>query len=655
MENVVIILESPAKAKTISNYLGKDFLVLCSKGHVRDLSLKGKDRLGIDISNDFQPYYQIIDKQEKLVKDLFQKTRNKKVFLATDPDREGEAIAWHLSQVLKLDRKEKNRILFNEITKNVVKEALKYPSVIRESLVESQETRRILDRIIGFKLSYLVKKIKAQSAGRVQSVALKLIVELEEEIKKFVPEEYNLIKAYFKDFQADLLIKPSSYKMKTEETQKIFDQIKDRPFFLKEIQDKKIKKYSPRPFITSTLQQEAFKKLFMKSKDTMSVAQKLYEGIDVEGQRTGLITYMRTDSFRMSSEFIQQSRIFIQENYGEKYLGVIKEYKKINNIGDAHEAIRVTDINRTPQKLSNFLNKKELSLYNLIYERTLTSLMSEAILNQKQIFFEVEEHIFLSEGLEMVFDGFYKGLSNQFKDKLLPSLELHQSYMPEKIEIINKMTHPPSRFTEASLIKKLEMLKIGRPSTYSSIIEILKKRFYVTIENFKFVCTQIGFETNKLLEDYFSSIINVNYTSEMEKQLDNIASGKNNKLNILKEFYDPFQKLFEKANKETKKKEPVMTQIKCDLCGKFLVERKGRYGTFLGCSGFPKCKKTVQKLEPFEQVNKETKKQEPVMTQIKCDLCGKFLVERKGRYGTFLGCIGFPKCKKIQSLNKKNN
>ncbi|QTX03051.1 DNA topoisomerase I [Candidatus Phytoplasma luffae] len=593
MKNTVIILESPAKAKTISRFLGKDVLVLYSKGHVRDLSLTGKDRLGIDILNNFEPNYQIIDKQKKTVDELIKKTKNKKVFLATDPDREGESIAWHLAQILKLDEKEKNRVSFNEITKDIVQKAFANPCVIKKDLVNSQETRRILDRIIGFRLSYLVRKIKSSSAGRVQSVALKLVVELEQERNNFVPEEYNLIKAHFENFKADLIITPKCYKIKKEEAEKIVKQIGIRPFVLKEIQNKKQQKKPPQPFITATLQQEAFKILSFSAKNTMSIAQKLYEGIDLNGQRIGLITYMRTDSFRISVEFSEKVQKFIKERYGKEYLGILKTKKEINNIGDAHEAIRVTNITMIPEDLTQYLNKYELSLYKLIYERTLASFMSNAIVNKNQLFFEIDEFLFLAEGQEMIFEGYYKALNNSFKNNFLPNLKVNQEYIPNKIEIIPKTTTPPARFNEASLIKKLEILKIGRPSTYVSIIEILKKRFYIQIEDKQIIPTEIGTITKDFLDKFFSSLINVNYTAQMEKELDDISCGKINKLIILQNFYKLFQKLFQTAYETIQKNKPKITQQKCDLCGDFLVERRSKYGLFLGCNSFPKCKKVV--------------------------------------------------------------
>jgi DNA topoisomerase-1 len=643
MKKQVVILESPSKAKTISSYLGDDFLVLSSKGHIRDLAFSGPERLGIDIKNNFRPDYIIIDKQKKILQELIQKTKNQKVFLAMDPDREGEAIAWHLSQVLNLDKKDKNRILFNEITKSVIQKAFKVPSVINKKLVDSQETRRILDRIIGFKLSGLVKKINAPSAGRVQSVALKLIVELEEERKKFIPEEYNLIRVHFENFQANLVIKPKEHKIKEEEALQIFNKIQDKKFLLESIKNKKVIKKPPKPFITSTLQQDAFHNLSMGAQNTMMTAQKLYEGVEIDNLRIGLITYMRTDSFRISDEFGTKIKSFIKTQYGKEFLGNAQtsKYNKNKNISDAHEAIRVTDIKRTPESLSKYLNKYEFSLYNMIYERTLSSFMSDAVINKNQFLFKVDKYNFLAEANEMVFEGYYKALQTSFKNVFLPLLEINKEYSYKEIEIIKKMTTPPPRFTEASLIKELENLKIGRPSTYALIIEILKKRSYIIIEDKKMVCTELGVLTKETLDKFFSSIINVEYTAQMEKKLDKISSGKVDKLNLLKEFYNDFIELYDIANQKIQKSQPIVTEEKCDLCGAFLAKRKGSYGDFLGCSSYPKCKKII---------SLKIKKEE-VFEQEKCDLCGAFLVKRKGRYGDFLGCSSYPKCKKIVSLN----
>jgi DNA topoisomerase-1 len=653
MKEKVIIVESPSKAKTLNSYFNNQILVLSSRGHIRDLSTKGKENLGINIEKDFKPDYQIIPKQKEIVKKIIKLTKNKKVFLATDPDREGEAIAFHLAQVLKLKEKDKNRISFNEINKQTVLKSFETPSIIKKNLVDSQEARRILDRIIGFKLSNLVRKIKSKSAGRVQSVALKLIVDLEEERQKFVSEKYYLIKAFFEKFQASLKIKPENKKIKKSEAEQIIKEIKDKNFLITKINEKEIINKSPLPFITSTLQQESFKNLSMSAKKTMFYAQKLYEGIQIENQIIGLITYMRTDSYRISENFEKKARLFIQNQFGSKYLNKNKE--KINNkkenVQDAHEAIRPTDIQKTPESLTKYLNKNEMLLYSMIYKRTLSSFMANAIFKKKQFFFNVEKYTFITEENKMIFDGYYKILNKDFVNEDLFFLKINQKYLPEKIEAISKETTPPPHFTEASLIKKLEYFKIGRPSTYAHIIETLKKRLYVYIEKKKMICTQLGIFTKQTLENFFPSIINIKYTSQIEKKLDDIYYGKMNKLFFLKEFYDNFCKLLNKAHQQIKKTEfthitsklNLVTEQKCSLCGDFLVQRQSRYGNFLGCQSFPKCKNIVS----------DNKKKTSLVTEQKCSLCGDFLVQRQSRYGNFLGCQSFPKCKNIISDNKK--
>ncbi|MBP3059516.1 type I DNA topoisomerase [Texas Phoenix palm phytoplasma] len=592
MQKKVIILESPAKAKTISSYFDDKILVLCSKGHIRNLSLKGKERLGIYVNDNFKPDYEIIPERESLVKELIQKTKGKKVFLATDPDREGEAIAWHLSEILKLKKNEKNRIFFNEITKKVVLNAFENPCLIRNLLVESQETRRIIDRIIGFKLSRLVRKIRAQSAGRVQSVVLKLIIEKEEKRRKFIPEEYFLIKIIFSDFQANLITTPKDKKIKKEEAEFIIDKIKNKSFLLKKINNKKVLNKPPKPYITSLLQQDSFKILNMNSKKTMMIAQKLYEGVIIDGKLTGLITYMRTDSYRISPSFVEEINYFIKKKYGQKYLGTYKEYKNKNS-QDAHEAIRPTDINKEPESLKNYLNKNELNVYKIIYQRTLASFMTESVINRTEFIFQNDNYLFSAEGNELLFEGFYKALEYSYPENILPSLKINEFYSAKDIQKIQKITNPPSRYNEASLIKQLEKLKIGRPSTYVNIIEILKKRFYVILVEKKFVPTKMGFLTYQLLEKFFSSIVNVEYTAKIEEKLDFIANGQLNKVDFLKNFYHEFKDLYDTASKEIQPIKPILTDKKCDLCGSFLVKRRGRYSVFLGCSTFPKCKKVL--------------------------------------------------------------
>ncbi|WP_334330790.1 type I DNA topoisomerase [Candidatus Phytoplasma prunorum] len=638
----LIIVESPSKAKTIYNFLNKEFLVLSSKGHVRNLSLTGKDGLGIDIENNFKPNYKIINDKKKIVQELIQSSKGKEVFLATDPDREGESIAWHLSEILNLNPKSKNRIIFREMTQNFIINSVKNPQKIDIMLVSSQETRRILDRIIGFKLSKIVKRLHSKSAGRVQSVALKLIVDLENKINNFIPEEYYLIKVVFENFQADLLI-DGSKKIKKEETHEILKKIKSKPFIVKNIEKKNVNKKPPISFITSTLQQTAFNEFNMNSSRTMIIAQRLYEGeINIDGERTGLITYMRTDSNRISLSFIETVQKFIKYHYGENYLGFYQQKKNVNS-QDAHEAIRPTNINKTPESLKKYLKADEYRLYSLIYYRTLSSLMKSAIFENTKVFFQSVDYIFILEGLVRKFDGYQKVLNIDNKDKILPNFSLKEVYYPK--EFINKQffTTPPKRFSEATLIKTLEKLNIGRPSTYSQIIKTLKDRFYVILEDKRFVPNEQGILTKNILENFFSDIINVEYTSQMEKKLDQIAIGKINPKTMLENFYHYFKNLYDIADKKVIKIVPKITDKKCSLCNKFLLIKKGCYGEFLGCSGFPKCKYLTSFLE-YEHHNN--------INDSKCSLCNKFLLIKKGRYGEFLGCSGFPKCKNIVKLKK---
>ncbi|MBS2126376.1 type I DNA topoisomerase ['Fragaria x ananassa' phyllody phytoplasma] len=652
MKPKVIIVESPAKIKTLSRFFDNKVEILSSKGHIRDLSLSGKDRLGIDIKNGFVPKYEIIKEKNAIVKTLIHKTKNKEVFLATDPDREGEAIAWHLSQVLNLDSKSKNRIIFREITKEVVLKACQNPRIIDEFLVFSQETRRMLDRIIGFKLSRLVRKLKSQSAGRVQSVALKLIVDLEEKIKSFIPEEYHLITAFFKGFQAEY----QSYKnkkIKVLEALQIMENIKEKPFIVKKIQQKEIFKNPKKPLITSTLQQEAINTLNMTSNQTMRVAQKLYEGIDICGESIGLITYMRTDSTRFSDLFVKNAQKLIKNDYGLEYLGVYQENKKSQS-QDAHEAIRPTDLKKTPESLKFYLDKYEYKLYDLIYKISLSSLMKPAIFQKNQVFFHVDNYSFLTEGIIQIFDGYQKVCPYNMKDKIIPVFNLNDNYFPEEIQDACKFTNPPARFSEATLIKTLEKLNIGRPSTYSQIVFTLKKRLYVNLVEKRFQPTEQGILTIKNLNLFFQQIIDIKYTAQMEKELEQISSGKVDNKQLLKQFYQKFNNLYQIADQKITKPKPIEVDQKCNLCQAPLLIKKGRYGDFLGCSGFPGCKyafplknKLNLKLENIKIENPKT-----IETDQKCNLCQAPLLIKKGRYGDFLGCSGFPGCKNTAKIKQ---
>lgn len=585
----LIIVESPSKSKTIASYVGNDVLVLSSKGHVRDLATSGKDGLGIDIENDFQPSYKVIPGKNTLVKELKSKAKGREVLIATDQDREGEAIGWHLAQILDLDPNENNRIVFREITKQAITEALNHPRKIDQDLVNSQEARRILDRIIGFKLSKLLQsKIKSKSAGRVQSVALKLIVDLEKEIDAFIPETYYEIEADFPHFKASYHI-PGKKRLSKEEAEQIVE-TSTNPFKVTDIKTKTSKRKSKPAFITSTLQQDAINNLYMSASRTMMVAQKLYEGIDIDGELVGLITYMRTDSNRLAQPFIDEANQHIESHYGKKYLGHYKTSTK-ENAQDAHEAIRPTSVHRTPEMMEAYLDKDEAKLYRRIYERALASLMSDAIFENTKITLDSNGNIYHLDGSILVFDGHTRVFEEQKnKDKLLPKLELNQEVNAKKVISIEKVTTPPARYSEATLIKEMESLGIGRPSTYASIIQTLKHRAYVHMEHKRFVPTDQGKLTAKELDEFFHKIINVDYTSKMEKKLDEIAEAKESGVEIVSKFYHSFIPMVDHAQKHMKKIEPKMTDELCPKCGKPLVVRKSRYGEFIACSGFPKCR-----------------------------------------------------------------
>ncbi len=590
MSKKLIIVESPSKSKTIASYVGKDVLVLSSKGHVRDLSTSGVDGLGLDIKNNFKPNYTVIASKKSIVSDLIAKSKNREVLIATDPDREGEAIGWHLAELLKLDPKAPNRIVFREITKSAILEALNHPRPIDQHLVYSQEARRILDRIIGFKLSKLLQsKIKSKSAGRVQSVALKLIVDLEKEIEAFIPETYYEVEATFPHFKADYII-PESIRLSKDIADKIVLE-STSPFKVTEIITKESKKQTKPAFITSTLQQDAINNLNMSASRTMMVAQALYEGKEIDGELIGLITYMRTDSNRLAEPFIHEAQAFIESRYGKSFLGRYHVTTK-QNAQDAHEAIRPTSLSRTPESLEHCLSKDEFRLYKRIYQRAVASLMAPAIYDVTKVKLTSQSHVYEATGTVEKFPG-YQVLyqESKSKDKALPPLELNQAINPKEVTSIEKVTTPKTRYSEATLIKEMESLGIGRPSTYAQIIQTLKQRDYVELNKDKrFIPTKQGRLTAEQLDLFFSKIIDVEYTSKMEHVLDEIADGKQQGLHLVSRFYNSFVPMVETAQKEMKKIGPKETGEKCPLCGKPLVIRVSRYGEFTACSGFPSCK-----------------------------------------------------------------
>ena len=639
----LVIVESPAKSKTIEKYLGSNYKVVSSVGHIRDLGTTGKYGLGIDLENDFKPNYVPMKDKKKVIKELEKLVKQADhIYLATDPDREGEAISWHLYDTLKI-KDNYDRVLFYEITKDKVLEGLNNPRKIDYNLVKSQETRRMLDRIIGFRLSSLMKKkTDGTSAGRVQSVALKLIVEREEEIKAFVKEAYYTINASFDNFESELYaFNNENIELKDkDEAYKILNDL-NKEFIVKNIESKNKNRSSKYPFTTSTLQQESSTKLNFNAKKTMMIAQKLYEGIDIGSETTGLITYMRTDSIRLSDEFVKNTFGYIKGKYGEEYIGYVKKSKKNDNIQDAHEAIRPTNINRTPESIKEYLSNDEYKLYKLIYSRTLASLMSDAKTKVTTIILDNNNYQFKTSGSVITFDGYLKIYSSyeDNNDNELPDLT---SYLNEEIvsnEIVcnEHFTKPKPRYTEAKLIHELEELGIGRPSTYATIMSTIKDRGYVVLEDKKFVPTEIGYQITEKLSEYFSNIINVKYTANMEKDLDEIADGKLDNIKILSDFYEIFDNTLKEANDKMEKVPLKETGELCPNCNSPLVVRKSRYGEFVACSNYPTCK----------YIKKEEKEiKEEVKEIMDCPNCDGKIVEKKTRKGKiFYGCNHFPKCK----------
>lgn len=640
MTKNLVIVESPSKSKTIEKYLGKDYKVVSSKGHIRDLATTGKYGLGVDVDNDFKPNYIPVAGKKKLISELKKLVKDSdEVILATDPDREGEAISWHLLDTLGIKDTNYERVLFHEITKDKVLEAIKNPTKIDYNLVRSQETRRILDRIIGFRLSKLMQsKTGGKSAGRVQSVALKLIVDREREISSFNSEEYWTITSKFDEIEADLFnYNHKDIEINTEEeADSILSKLSDK-YKIESVERKKKSKKSKPPFITSTLQQEASTKLGFTAKKTMSIAQKLYEGMDIGSETVGLITYMRTDSIRLSDEFIGVSYKYIEENYGKDYIGYAKKSKKTENVQDAHEAIRPTSVYRNPEDIKKYLSTDEYKLYKIIYYRALASLMADAKVEATSVILDNNNYQFKINGQILIYDGYLKAyaLYETSEDKVLPDEFKNEGSILTTKDVTKKQhfTSPPPRYTEAKLIKELEELGIGRPSTYAKIMDTIKERGYVTIEEKKFVPTEIGIETTDRLQEFFSDLINVKYTAAMETDLDTIALGKLDEIKVLREFYDKFEPEVEKAFGQMEKKAPKETGEVCPNCGSSLVIRKGRYGEFTACSNYPECK----------YIKKEEKQVKEIMD---CPKCGGKIIEKKTKRGKiFYGCNNYPKCK----------
>ena len=616
MADKLIIVESPAKANTIKKFLGGKTKVVASMGHIRDLP---KSKLGVNIENNFEPEYINIRGKGDLIKSLKKDAKSaKKVYLATDPDREGEAIAWHLAHILDIPEDSKSRVTFNEITKTAVQKAIKEPRQIDINLVNAQQARRVLDRIVGYKISpVLWKKVrKGLSAGRVQSVAVKLIVDREKEIEDFIPEEYwNIIAKLLdekskKEFEAKLVGK-NNKKLEIhskEEVDEILANIKDAKFIVKDVKKGERKRNPAPPFTTSTMQQEASRKLNFSLKKTMSVAQTLYEGVKIPEKGTvGLITYMRTDSTRISEEARKVAKEVVEATYGSEYYEN-RYYKTKADAQDAHEAIRPTYIDIKPEQIKDSLTNDQYKLYRLIYNRFLASQMKSAIFDTLAVTIDANEYNFKANGQSIKFKGFmtlYVEGTDEKEDEIgqIPLLEVAQEVKKEKIESKQSFTEPPPRYTEASLVKALEEKDIGRPSTYSPTITTILARHYIEKEAKQLVPTELGKVVNKLLTENFPDIINVEFTAEIENEFDEIADGKENWKQMISEFYGPFEKELEKVEKELEhvELEEEVSDVPCEKCGRMMVVKYGRYGKFLACPGYPECKNVKPYIETIEE------------------------------------------------------
>ncbi len=635
MYNLVIV-ESPSKAKTIEGYLGKDYKVVSSVGHIRDLATTGPGGLGIDVENNYQPEYKAIRGKKKVINEIVKLAKKAdKVYIATDPDREGEAIGWHLADEIGLDLNENNRIAFLEITKNGVQRGLSEVSTLDMDLVHSQETRRMIDRIMGFKLSKLLqKKIKAKSAGRVQSVALRMIVEREVEIREFVPEEYW--KLFAISGEKELAYVKNDKKVSKEEITKLYDLVNGcANLIVSDIKTTKKKQQPKVAFTTSTLQQTAINRLNFSSKRTMMTAQKLYEGIEIEGKHQGLITYMRTDSIRLSNDFVKDTQKYITEEFGKDYVGKYGIKTKKENVQDAHEAIRPTNLTLTPNKVKPFLEPDQFRLYELIWKRTISAIMAPAQLQTDKYLFTSENGVeFKASNTKVLFDGYRKLFIDQEITDLNNEFDyiLNQEVKIDEYKKTQHFTQPKPRYTEARLIKTLEENGVGRPSTYSSIIETLKTRNYVEVNERRFVPTESGeLVVNRLIE-YFGDLVNVEYTSLMESDLDLIAEAQKEQLEVIDNFYHKLEDLLIYAEEHMEKIEAEKTGELCPECQSDLVIRKGRYGDFVACSNFPKCRYIKQDEDKVHGTCPE------------CDT-GQVVEKKTKRNKVFYGCNNFPKCK----------
>ncbi|RKV46038.1 type I DNA topoisomerase [Helicobacter pylori] len=650
----LIIVESPAKAKTIKNFLDKNYEVIASKGHVRDLS---KFALGIKIDETgFTPNY-VVDKDHKeLVKQIIELSKKASItYIATDEDREGEAIGYHVACLIGGKLESYPRIVFHEITQNAILNALKTPRQIDMSKVNAQQARRFLDRIVGFKLSSLIasKITKGLSAGRVQSAALKLVIDREREIKAFKPLTYFTLDAYFESHLEAQLISYKGNKLKAQElidekkAQEIKNELEKESYAISSIVKKSKKSPTPPPFMTSTLQQSASSLLGFSPTRTMSIAQKLYEGVATPQGVMGVITYMRTDSLNIAKEALEEARAKILKDYGKDYLPPkAKVYSSKNkNAQEAHEAIRPTSIILEPNALKDYLKPEELKLYTLIYKRFLASQMQDALFESQSVVVACEKGEFKASGRKLLFDGYYKILGNDDKDKLLPNLKENDPIKLEKLESNAHVTEPPARYSEASLIKVLESLGIGRPSTYAPTISLLQNRDYIKVEKKQISALESAFKVIEILEKHFEEIVDSKFSASLEEELDNIAQNKADYQQVLKDFYYPFMDKIEAGKKNIiSQKVHEKTGQSCPKCGGELVKKNSRYGEFIACNNYPKCKYIKQ----TETANNEA-------TQELCEKCGGEMVQKFSRNGAFLACNNYPECKNTKSLKNTPN
>lgn len=663
----LVIVESPAKSKTISKMLGNDYIVKSSFGHIRDLP---ESKIGVDIDDNFKPTYVAMPKSKKVIADLKKAVSEVgHIYLATDLDREGEAIAWHLKELLKLSDKNTDRITFHEITESAIKEAVKNPRKIDMALVDSQQARRILDRLVGYKLSPILwKKVrKGLSAGRVQSVAVMMICDREEEIEKFVPVEYWSIEAELQkdkdiSFTANLISKDGKKIEKLEiqnkeQADNILKELENAKYKVSSVEKKERKRSPYPPYTTSTMQQDVSRRLGFSSSKTMSVAQKLYEGIQIGSQGVvGLITYMRTDSLNVAVVAQKETLSFIETSYGKSFVPSKPRFYKTKSKGaqEAHEAIRPTSVKRTPEMMKQYLTADEYKLYNAIWNRFVASQMTDAVYDTVTIDIQANNYMFRATGSTLKFDGFMKVYSIQdeeTKEPKLPLLEQNDDLSLIKIVPEQHFTEPPARYNEASLIKTLEEYGIGRPSTYAPTIKTILDRMYVRLENKKFYPTDLGVVVNKFLKENFKDVINYKFTADIEEEFDDIAENKLKWQDVLKNFYTPFEKHLVQAEGATRQKiAPKATNEVCPKCGKPMVIRDSRRGPFMACSGYPECKTTFSVDKDGNKISNE-----PQQTEEKCPKCGGVMLKKMGFRGPYLACEHYPECKTTYSLDKNGN